>query len=132
GQITHHIYQQEHEECRRCSEGECECVGSRNDEDDPQDHDCKCAEPNFGETFDYDRCDDCHKFLCAIEAAEIDAGCKPYEARPSLCGMIENITNADNSMDEAKRYFKKARSMFPELVASKYLAWLWRKMFRVG
>lgn len=117
GATVHHIYQQEAEECRACEFGDCQCVGDC----------CQCAKPDPGETFDYDRCQDCHRFLEAVEAAEVEAGCSIYEARPPLGQMTEKIN--DGGRDEAKKYFKKAAKLHPELVKSGYLGWLWREMF---
>lgn len=126
GAVAHSLYQQQYEECHRCagydSDG-CEC---------PKDKDgdcieCQCPEPVYGETFEYTCCDECDKFLLAVEYAEVEAGCDRSEARPSLCGMIEDIRGG--GMDEAKKYWKAARRMFPELVASGYLGRLWRRVF---
>lgn len=121
GATVHHIGQQEYELCHACEFGECKCAGNT-DEDG---HECTCEEPEYGETFHYDRCDDCDRFLKAVEAAEIEAGCKPHHAVPLLLNMIEDIR--EGGTGEAKRYWKKAVVMFPELRA--YLAWLWREMF---
>jgi hypothetical protein len=117
GDSMHTIYQQESEECLQCRDGWCECEGDC----------CECSDPDFGETFDYVRCEQCDKFLKAVEAAEIEAGCGPHEARPMLSMMVEDINNGGR--EEARKYFKKAKAMFPELVASGYLGGLWRKMF---
>jgi len=125
GQTIHTVYQQEHETCQDCENGYCDCH-VRFDGDD---HECECPNPNFGETFDYVCCHDCHLFLEAVESVEIEAGCHERESRPSYCGMIEDIGRANGDMDEAKRYFKKAAKMFPNLVKSGYLGCLWRKMF---
>lgn len=124
GELVHHLFQQEHEECHACENCECECP----DVDDFC-HECKCEKPNFGEDFTYDRCDGCHKFLEAIEESEIEAGCKSWEARPHLCGMLEEIREGDNDDHrEAKRYWKKAREMFPELMESGYLKRIWKQL----
>lgn len=42
------------------------------------------------------------------------------------------FSERDDSDNAAKKYFKKARQMFPELVASGYLGWLWRETFGGG
>lgn len=120
GATVHRLFMQEHEECRTCCDGECEC---------PKDEDgdcpvCCCPDPDFGESQDYGRCEDCHAFLRAVEAAEIEEGCKPHEARPRLTSMVEDIREAGR-LWERKRYLKKAVAMFPDRKA--YLAWLWRE-----
>ena len=127
GETAHHVYMQEAEECVDCEHGDCEC--GWNDEAGTF-RCCKCPEPSVGNTFDYDCCVECDKFLQAVEAAEIDAGCAISDALPPLTEMMEAIMNGD--MDDAKRYFKKAVAMWPELKASGYLGRLWRDMFGRG
>lgn len=116
GEMLHHKSFQEHEECRVCHP---------DGEESPPD--LEEHEHEFGETSDYDRCDSCDKFLQAVEAAELEAGCSKYDSRPNLAYMIEDIRNGD--MDDAKRYWKKAVVMFSELKASGYLAKLWQVCF---
>jgi hypothetical protein len=128
GTVRHWVYLQQHEECDRCfgdRDEDCPCPA-------PKDRwggceECKCEEPDFGEHFDYDRCTNCERFLRAVQEAEEEAGCRSSEARPGLGTMIEDINNGDR--DDAKRYWKKARELFPELVASGYLGRLWRRCF---
>jgi hypothetical protein len=122
GQFVHHIYMQEHEDerCEWCDDGKT------SDGTECQDCDGKGVR-GPGQTYDYDRCQNCHKFLQAVESAELEAGCSSYEATPSLEGMIEEIRNSD--ADEAKRYFKKALRLFPELKRGGYLGRLWNRMF---
>ena len=120
GDFMHTIHQQEFEECQACANGECDCH-------EVDDSCCQCEEPDYGETFDYVRCLQCDRFLKAVEAAEIKAGCSINEARPLMPRMIEDIS--DGGRQEARKYFKMARVMFPELVASGYLGDLWRRMF---
>lgn len=110
GQLTHCVFMQEREECRECDEV-----------------DCTCGEKAFGETYHCRSCDECFKFLNAVSAAEIAAGCNVSESRPSYEGMIEEISNS--GMDEAKKYFKRALVTFPELKTSGYLKWFWKEMF---
>jgi hypothetical protein len=118
------IHMQEYEECYRCAECECDC---------PRDKDgdcvgCQCEPPEFGETFDYVRCEQCGKFLKAVEAAELKAGCRLSDSRPALGNMIEEIQDGDN--EGAQNYFETAREMFPELVNSGYLSNLFELIFR--
>lgn len=126
GEKTHHIFQQQHETCHRCEEWDCECP--RNEDGDPvcDEKGCQCAEPDYGETYTYDRCESCSKFLDAIEAAEIEEGCHKYEARPNL---PMNYDMEGMGSDNAKRYWKKASQMFPELRTSGHLGLLWRRFF---
>jgi hypothetical protein len=109
GQTTHCIHMEEHEECQVCLNKECSC---RKDEC------CECSSPDFGETYDYERCEECHKFLEAVEAAELEAGCSLNESRPALESMMDELIEAD----DRERYFVKALEMFPELMV--YLDWL--------
>lgn len=123
GKTYRDIYQQEHEECHTCYECECNC---------PKDADgdcieCCCEKPAFGNTYDYCRCMECDKFLQAIEASELAAGCALSESRPPLGEMTESIQEL--GADEARRYVQQAAKQFPELVPSGYLGWLWRKKF---
>ncbi len=120
GQTIHSVFMQQYEQCHVCEMGECVCDHKTND-------DCQCATPVFGETFDYDRCEQCEKFLQAVEDAEVEAGCSKAEARPAFQEMRNDIV--DGGMREAKKYFKRARYAYPELVASGYLGKLWRCMF---
>lgn len=108
-----YIFMQEHEECHNC-----------NDED--EDFPCSCEEPNFGGTFEYQRCLNCECFLEAVQEAEKEAGCDYQDSRPGLTAMVEAIR--DGGKEEAKAYFKKAAKMFPELVTNEYLKRLWRKV----
>ena len=122
GATYHHIYQQEmeHGDCFTCENGDCEC---------PEGRCCNCVEPDCGQTFDFDYCHDCHLFLAAVKAAEIEAGCHINESRPSLGGMLEEIGYGPGrfGMQDAKRYFKKALATNRDL--KPYLGWLWRRMF---
>jgi hypothetical protein len=116
GDPLHTVYMQEHEECGRCDNGECEC-----------DKCCQCPEPDIGETFSYECCDQCHKFLQAVENAELEAGCDRSDSRPSYGAMHEEIR--DGGAHEAKKYYTHAARDFPELVQSGYLKELWQEMF---
>ncbi len=122
GETAHHVFQQQHEECQACEEGDCDCPDK---EDCP--HDCKCDEPNFGETFEYDRCVECDKFLKAVEQHETDEQCPPMERQPAYAMMIETISEFERK--DALKYFRKAARMFPELKRTGYLKRLWRRMF---
>lgn len=121
GEAVRRIHQHEHEWCHACDEGECEC---------PKDEDgectsCRCEEPQHGEEFDYECCAECQKFRTAVVAAEIEAGCSQNEASPHLGMMFEEIGEAGR--DEARKYWKTAAKMFPEMRG--WLAARWRKMF---
>lgn len=122
GAFAHTVHQQEHEECQACENGDCNCpwdfyYGARKC--------CRCEKPEFGESYDYVRCEQCDKFLRAIEAAEIEEGCHKNEARPMM-PMWDDLEGIGRQ--ECKRYWKKAAKMFPELVASGHLAKLWRRV----
>jgi hypothetical protein len=125
GANMHTIHMAESEGgCVTCERGDCECA-----DDCDSGERCQCETPNYGETFDYERCEGCEKFLRAVEASEVAAGCARHHAQPRLTEMTEEIN--EGGMCEAKRYFKTARAMFPELVTSGYLGMLWRKMFYI-
>lgn len=97
GEWRHHIYMQEHEECQRC-------------EDDGLDA-CKCETPDYGEDYDYIRCELCDKLLRAVEQHEIDEGCPPYARRPALTELGDTLWQHEQAFD----YAEKAVGMFPEL-----------------
>ena len=118
GSPVHSTYLQQYEECHNRYDGECDCKSQGKDC-------CICAEPEFGETFECHTCDDCHKFLKAVQAAEVAAGCSYSESTPPLEQMIEYISNG--GAEEAKKYYQQAVKDSPEL--RPYLKWLWRKMF---
>lgn len=129
GQLAHRIYMQEADEgseCLACLNGDCSCLW--NDEKEESDC-CQCENPSVGETFEYHQCDECHKFLAAIKAAELAAGCREYESQPYLGQMICDVQNGGER--EAKKYFQTALRQFPELKASGYLGRLWKRMFVV-
>lgn len=96
-----HVYQQEHEECQRCEYEELE------PDDEP------CQTHDYGETFNYDRCEDCDKIIRAIEQYELREGCKPHESRPALCDLKEELNPWNR--DDAPLYAAVAIEMFPEL-----------------
>lgn len=127
GAFARTIYMQEHEECSDCANEYCSCPIATIDNEEVKvciDKGCQCEKPNFGETFDYDRCEGCDKFLQAIEAAELEEGCSKYEARPSL-PMWDDLQGIGR--DECKRYWRKAVSLFPEWKA--HFGMLWRRCF---
>ena len=125
GATMHNVWIQQYEACRRCDPNE------RAEWDDdfaggPLEQ-CSDGQHDYGETFDYSRCDDCDLFLQAVQEAEEDAGCHHDDARPPLEFMRERIN--DGGQDEAKRYWRKALERYPQLKASGYLGWLWREVF---
>ena len=102
---------QEYEDCHRCYEGEC----------------CQCAEPDYGEFASYNQCEDCEKFLAAVGAAEVEAGCGSDESLPVPTEMKEAIQ--EGGKEEAEKYWVKAKAMYPQLIESGYLDWLWGDIF---
>ncbi len=133
----HRTFMQEHEECDRCfggSEEECSCPisekGGTNWCGEPLRDCCQCPEPDYGESFETWRCQDCQDFLEAVKAAEIAAGCDASESQPPYEQMIEYL--CEGGAAEAKKYYTKAVEMYPRLVANGYLPWLWRKIFRAA
>lgn len=122
--FVHRVHQQEHEECHACDDGFCDCP--RDDFDEPVCilKGCQCENPDFGETFDYVRCEGCDKFLRAVKALEIEEGCSEHEAMPGM-PFFEDFQ--DIGREESKKYWQKALAMFPEIKA--HLGLLWRRMF---
>lgn len=120
-----HVYQQEHECCEDCYDGVCDCLGEDGDASD--DHECKCDEPNLGESYTYECCGDCEKFRQAIYDAEIKAGCDHYEAHPPMAGLVQALIDA--GQEECEKYFAMADEVYPELRASGYFARMFPKWF---
>ncbi len=130
----HRIFQREHEECYRCfgaSEEVCSCPiregGGLDWSGEPLRNCCQCPEPDYGESFETWACQDCHDFLEAVKAAEIEAGCDASESQPPYEEMIGYLS--EGGAAEAKKYYQKAAEMFPRLVENGYLKWLWREIF---
>lgn len=98
GQWRRHIYQQEDEECRLCEQEE----GF-----DPE------CQHDYGETFDYDRCEPCDKVLRAIEAVEKDEGCPEYSRQPMLGELRDVFVHPEDG--NAMAYAERAVAMFPEV-----------------
>ncbi len=126
GETVHNVFQQEHEECGACEDGLCDCPKDKDEEC----IDCECEDPDYGETFDYDRCQECDKFLKAVYEHEKDENCPPTERQPAYEMMIETISQFER--ENAVKYFRKAARMFPELKQSGYLKRLWRQMFELS
>ena len=122
GAFLHTLHQQEYEECHACERGDCECSP------DGGKQCCQCSNPDFGETFDYEVCRGCHLLLQAIEKVEEEAGCKGSETRPSLSGMMEELS--EGSKGECKKYFKRAKAMFDDPVFHRWLLGMWRRIWR--
>lgn len=121
GESYIYVWQQERECCDQCEDGWCEC---------PKDEDgycieCKCEEPAYGETYEYRCCQNCAKFLDAIEEVEIADGCAKHEARPLLGAMDEELREL--GMDRVRVYVKHAAKTRPELRA--YLGQMWKDWF---
>ena len=115
-----YFHGQECELCQTCGHDD-----SREDEDDVI---CECEEPDYGNVDGVIVCMDCHRFLQAVEAAEIGAGCSHEDAAPYLTRMVESIR--DMGREEAERYWTKARETATDLQASGYLDWLHAKVFK--
>lgn len=120
GGNVYRIWQAEYEGCQLCENKYCECEPDRC---------CDCEEPDYGETNEHQCCENCHKFLQAVEASEVEEGCERSEARPALFCMIEDIRQFDDyDYRNRKRYIQKAIEMFPEMVGNGYIKRLWKKM----
>jgi hypothetical protein len=115
----HSIFMQEREACE-------ECNGFPDTEGEDG---CTCEEPALGKTFNYDRCDDCDKFLRAIEAAEIEVGCDIDTSRPALTSMIDDLKELRYNDEGIARYWQKSAKMYPERSFRQYLGWLFKKYF---
>ncbi len=127
GETYHHIYMQEYEECQDCENDGCECPLDEDGGRICHKNGCQCEKPSYGEDATYDCCQECQKFRQAIHDAEIEAGCREYESQPMLGSMFEEIQEQDPI--EARKYFKTALRLFPELKQSGYLGRHWKSSF---
>lgn len=118
GCTLHEIEMHEYDECQVCYDGECKC---------PDGDCCRCEQPQYGEDCHWQVCNDCFRFLEAVQYVEEDAGCSGPETRPLLFRMQEAI--CDRGLAEAKPYWQRARKLYPDLASSGYLGWLWREVF---
>ena len=128
GETIHHIYLQQHEECNICYSGECDCPFTVISGEEPERNCCQCKYPEFGETFDWYCCDNCHKFLEAIQTSETEAGCKGNSTRPALGTMVEELR--EGGKEEVERYIKKLESLYPELITNGYLERILGEIFK--
>lgn len=115
GDTYHSVYQQEHEACHSCEQGECLCP-----DHDVDGHECKCEEPDFGEAYAYHCCANCHKFLQGVKSHEVKEGCRPSEALPALTSMIESLSQFEPH--QITEYAREAARLHPELIANGYMA----------
>lgn len=120
GDFLHTLHMREVEEggCRDCEDGGCECEDGKC---------CQCDPPEPGETFDYERCYNCHRFLEAVHLTETKAGCPDHSARPQVGAMIDDISSGN--LEESEKYFAEARVLFPDMEASGFLARIWKSMW---
>ena len=118
-------YGQEYESCQVCEGGDCGCDSPRGRFNSCTE--CKCESPEYGETYEEWCCEDCRDFLKAVSAAERAAGCGVDEATPPLGLMVEYIR--DGGAHDARKYFQRAAADYPALKRSRYLGWLWGRMF---
>lgn len=118
GESCCRMYLQQWEEprCAACEMVEgCNCV--------PSNYDSEEAFQSRFSTGDSETviwCQECEKFLTAIEAVEEAEGCPAYSRRPRVGGMREELWHLDKA--DKKKYFLRAKQMFPELVTSGYFA----------
>lgn len=118
GQLCHTVFMQQYECCLRCGR-------AGPDSSDPEDR-CCCADgPNYGEQYDYLSCDNCYRFLEAVESAELAAGCRPHESRPHLGSLLDEL--GDLGPGHVRNYLLTARQKYPDL--KPYLGRLWKRLF---
>lgn len=110
GQGYEHTDQREHEECRRCQD-ECSDWYEENHPD------CAEGKHHYGEEYQHDICEECLKFLAAIQYVEADEGCAPSESRPPLGELLEALWDSDSAV----AYIDRASADFPELAMNGYL-----------
>jgi hypothetical protein len=124
GETYHYRYQQERDagDCKRCENSECDCVDWSDDDADIS-HDCKCEEPDYGETWEGRTCLNCRKFLEGVKAHELAEGCREWESQPLPGGMTEQMCEFDS--DDLRKYFDAAEKLHPDLQTSGYLNRLW-------
>lgn len=123
GSISFNVYQQEHEDCQACGDGNCEC---------PLDAEgdcieCVCDPVDFGNTFEMHWCHNCEAVLKGIEAFELAQGCKEGTRRPP-CGELMDML-WDLRHDNVSKYIEMAVHLTPDLKNSEYLAKLNQKLF---
>jgi len=97
-----HVWMQQYEDCLHTFDDDSAPLVEGVEECPP---DCK---HNFGETYDYDRCESCDKILRAIEDLELKRGCHRNEARPLLTQMRDAVF-------EEPEYADHAIALFPEV-----------------
>ena len=97
-----HVHQQEHVHCERCEDL---------DEGDT------CDRHEYGETYDYDRCETCEKILVAIGRFESANGCAVHESQPAL-GMLRDELLQHH---DGRLYVAVAIESYPELGAVDWL-----------
>jgi hypothetical protein len=107
GEWRRHVFMQEHEVCRHNP--------AHDDYDGPETDSEDCpegCEHDFGETFDYDRCQSCDQLIEAIHRHELAVGCHEYESRPSLTELHDAMVEGDG-----EAYLAKAEELFPGITA---------------
>jgi hypothetical protein len=107
GGWVRHIWMQEEEVCRHNPQ--------HDDYDGPEtdSYDCPpgCTH-DFGETYDYDRCQLCDRLIEAIHAHEIKEGCSEYESEPALTELCDAMA------ENGKAYLAEAEVMYPGITAT--------------
>lgn len=118
GETVYHLHQQEYEDgdCAACYHGNCDC---------PDEECCQCPDPDYGETYEYDCCEDCWLFRQAVALAEQEAGCSAWESQPNLAELYEAIQNG--GPDEAKKYWKTFLRNHPD--RKTFAGRMWKKCF---
>ncbi len=114
-----HIEMREWEECKVCdpeTRAEASDYDSSSNSDEPVEP-CEEGKCDYGES-DYHRiCEECSKFLNAIQRVEEEDGCTGAEARPAYGQLREAMWESDHAQD----YLNRARADYPELAMSGYL-----------
>lgn len=110
GEWCRDIFIQERETCRVC-----QLDDDYDDEPDSELEPCAEGECDYGEQFQYVRCEACDKVIRAVEAVERDAGCTGNSITPPLIKLYEAMTYEENE------YGDRARELYPEVAGH-----LWR------
>ena len=115
-----HIEMREWECCKVCdpdTRAEARDYDSSGAPEDEPIVPCAEGQCDFGESDEHRICEECEKFLTAIQRVEEDDGCTGSETRPAYSELREAMWESDH----AQKYIDRARTDSPELAMSGYL-----------
>ncbi len=106
GEPVRHIYMQECEVCRHNPKHD-DYDGLETEDDCPEG-----CEHDYGETYDYDRCQTCDQLIEAIHQHELAEGCREWESRPGLTDLCDAMVEGDG-----EAYLATAETLYPGITA---------------